>query len=96
MLIGIFSALYNIPRFCEVSWVQEFDPITNETYAVIVQTAIRANETYISIYITWLYLVVMYIVPFTCLAVFNFLIYMEVKKANKVNFAFQHLHFQFK
>ena len=33
-----------------------------------------------SVYITWMYLVVMYIVPFTCLAVFNLHIYLQVNK----------------
>ena len=32
---------------------------------------------------TWLYLVFMYILPFTLLAVFNILIYMEIRKATK-------------
>ncbi len=37
-----------------------------------------------SVYITWLYVVVMYIVPFTCLAAFNLKIYQQVifKKSN--------------
>ena len=48
----------------------------------MVQTELRLNSTYVNIYITWLYLVVMYIVPFTCLAVFNLLIYTEVRRAN--------------
>ena len=48
----------------------------------MVQTELRSNTTYVNIYITWLYLVVMYIVPFTCLAVFNLLIYTEVRRAN--------------
>ena len=34
-------------------------------------------------YITWLYLVVMYIVPFTCLAAFNLRIYLQIRKANE-------------
>ena len=36
-----------------------------------------------SVYITWLYLVVMYIVPFTCLAAFNLRIYLQIRKANE-------------
>ena len=32
---------------------------------------------------TWLYLVFMYILPFTLLAIFNILIYMEIRKATK-------------
>ena len=36
---------------------------------------------YISIYVTWMYLVFMYIVPFSCLAVFNLLIFLEIRRA---------------
>ena len=35
------------------------------------------------VYMTWLYLVFMYILPFTLLAIFNILIYMEIRKATK-------------
>lgn len=35
-----------------------------------------------SVYITWMYLVVMYIVPFTCLALFNLRIYIQIRRAN--------------
>ena len=34
-----------------------------------------------SVYITWMYLVVMYIVPFTCLAAFNLRIYLQIRVA---------------
>ena len=39
---------------------------------------LRTNATYINVYINWLYLVFMYLLPFVCLAVFNLLIYREV------------------
>lgn len=52
----------------------------NET--LVVPTSLRNNESYISVYMTWLYLVVMYLVPFLSLAVFNLWIYLEVRRAN--------------
>ena len=45
-------------------------------------TELRDNEVYIGVYVTWLYLVVMNIVPFLSLAVFNLAIYLEVRRAN--------------
>ena len=39
-------------------------------------------ETYVSVYINWLYMVVMYILPFSCLALFNLLIYLEIRRSN--------------
>ena len=38
----------------------------------------RQNKKYIEIYVTWLYLVFMYILPFLLLTVLNGLIYAEV------------------
>ena len=40
------------------------------------------SSPYYSVYITWMYLVVMYIVPFTCLAAFNLRIYLQIRRAN--------------
>jgi hypothetical protein len=77
--IGVFAFLYNIPRFWEVTWLTSFYPDIAANLTVVQQTSLRSNPTYISIYITWLYLVVMYFVPFTCLAVFNLLIYHQVR-----------------
>ena len=48
----------------------------------MVPTALRENDVYIGVYMTWLYLVVMNIVPFLSLAVFNLAIYLEVRRAN--------------
>ena len=47
-----------------------------------VATELRNNEVYIGVYVTWMYLVVMNIVPFLSLAVFNLAIYLEVRRAN--------------
>ena len=37
---------------------------------------------YFSIYVTWMYLVFMYIVPFSCLAIFNLLIFLAIRRAS--------------
>ena len=36
------------------------------------------------VYINWMYMIFMYIIPFGLLAVFNILIYMEVRRANSL------------
>ena len=54
----------------------------NETVVLTVATELRNNEVYIGVYVTWMYLVVMNIVPFLSLAVFNLAIYLEVRRAN--------------
>ena len=66
----------------QVTWVSHFDPALGQNRTEVRPTSLRTDPTYISIYITWMYLVVMYIVPFSCLAIFNLLIYREVRRAN--------------
>ncbi len=83
LCITVFSALYNIPRFWEITWLTIVDPATNATIAIYDTTPLRTNEIYINVYINWLYLLVMYALPFTGLAAFNLMIYSAVKKAGR-------------
>lgn len=77
-LVSVWAALYNIPRFWEITWVEVFDPGRNRTVAVYDPTPLRTDPAYINVYITWMYLVFMYFLPFAGLAVSNLLIYREV------------------
>ena len=43
-------------------------------------TSLRQNTTYISVYVTWMYFVFMFALPFGCLSVLNLLIYLDVRK----------------
>ncbi|QQP56689.1 Uncharacterized protein FKW44_001440, partial [Caligus rogercresseyi] len=80
--IGIFAIVYNLPRFWEVTWETTYYSEFDSNYTQVVATDLRSDPTYISIYITWMYLVVMYFFPFFCLAAFNLRIYFQVRKAN--------------
>ena len=44
-------------------------------------TDLRMDNLYINIYVTWMYLVFMYIIPFSTLAVFNILTWLEIRRA---------------
>ncbi|KAG0710790.1 FMRFamide receptor [Chionoecetes opilio] len=81
MSVAFFSVVYNLPRFWEVS-TQECIIEEDETMRIVIPTKLRLNSFYIEIYIMWLYLLVMYLVPFLCLMIFNFFIYREVRAAN--------------
>ncbi|XP_068081537.1 FMRFamide receptor [Anabrus simplex] len=83
VLIIVFSTLYNLPRFWEVRRELEYSEEYNTTVYIVVPTELRNNHTYISVYIHWLYLVFLYFLPFSCLAVLNTAIYRQVRKANK-------------
>merc|ERR1712038_1742565 len=50
----------------------------------VATTDLRNNDIYIEIYMTWMYFVFMYIIPFSLLAVFNFLIYRKIKRPSQI------------
>jgi hypothetical protein len=79
ILIIVFSTLYNLPRFWEVQLVElPYEPKYNTTLYEVSMTDLRVNPVYISIYIHWLYLIFIYFLPFTSLAVLNAAIYQQV------------------
>ena len=65
-----------------MTWGQiydESDQPTNQTGYF--PTELRLNHYYISIYVTWMYLVCMYLIPFATLAIFNLLTWLEMRRA---------------
>ena len=100
------SSGYNLPRFWEVSYSAR--DATNYTDLVPTnlrscwlgpcmtikwqQPDFRQNKKYIEIYVTWLYLVFMYILPFLLLTVLNGLIYAEVSFLVGCDTISYHLH----
>ena len=51
-----------------------------ENKTVQAATELRKDPVYISVYVTWMYFVFMYIIPFASLAVFNLLIFLAIRK----------------
>ena len=41
-------------------------------HVVVTATQLRTNETYVTVYINWMYLIVMYVIPFGILVVLNY------------------------
>ncbi len=78
-LFVIFAVIYNIPRFFEITWTTEYIKEEGDNRTVFFATEMRKNELYVSIYVTWMYLVFMYIVPFSALAALNLLIFLEIR-----------------
>lgn len=79
----IFSTLYNVTRFfevycCEATW----DPHLNTTLYAVQMTWLRRDPLYINVYITGMYLVFIYMLPFSMLAVLNAAIYRQIRRAN--------------
>ncbi len=66
-------------RFFEITWRHVEDSNSNSTKPDIITTEMRQDPTYISVYITWMYLVFMYAVPFGGLSVLNMLMFLDVR-----------------
>ncbi|KAK7872157.1 hypothetical protein R5R35_001723 [Gryllus longicercus] len=83
LVIIALSALYNLPRFWEAEIDVQWDDERNTTVMEVVPTALRRNHLYVTVYINWLYMALLYFLPFTVLAVLNTAIYRQVRRANK-------------
>lgn len=78
--IIVFSVLFNLSKFWEVEILKGYDEETNSSLYVAAPTTLRLNSTYQFVYINWLNLVFVYLLPFTCLAIIYASIYIKVFK----------------
>ncbi|XP_052737106.1 FMRFamide receptor [Bicyclus anynana] len=75
-----FAFAYNAPKFFEAEVVAVGDPAGEHVYCVRAAAAFR-TERYVAVYIHWMYLVVMYALPFSALAALNAAIVRQVRRA---------------
>eukprot|EP00094_Tigriopus_californicus_P010707 TCALIF_10326-PA protein Name:"Similar to FR FMRFamide receptor (Drosophila melanogaster)" AED:0.55 eAED:0.55 QI:0/0/0/0.4/0.75/0.8/5/0/350 len=83
VFIAAFAVLYNITRFFEITWTlaqDPTDPLNATLRAELITTKLREDPIYISVYITGMYLVFMYTLPFSGLSILNYLIFVDVRK----------------
>lgn len=76
--IVAFAVLYNITRFWEVRVHKCMHAAYGQYVYQVYPSELRNDRDYISIYIHWMYLVIMYFIPFGSLAVLNAAIYNQV------------------
>jgi len=74
---AIFTIIYNIPKFFEVTTV--VDPSTNDT--VVAPTSIRQNEIYVSVYVVWSKLILTELVPYFTILILNSFIVVKIVKS---------------
>lgn len=87
VFIAAFAVLYNFTRFFEITWTLAQDPTdpNNGTLrAELITTKLREDPIYISVYITGMYLVFMYTLPFSGLSILNYLIFVDVRKVFQI------------
>ncbi|XP_022239599.1 FMRFamide receptor-like [Limulus polyphemus] len=83
LLVTVGAVCYNIPRFWEIQRIKVWDSVTNSTVYNIQPSSFRRNKVYFEIYYIWMYLLIMYFLPFLTLAVLNTFIWLTVKRANR-------------
>lgn len=76
------AILFNLVRLWEVQVIAYDSPRLGLVYCAV-PSALRENADYITIYVHWGYLIVNEFIPFFGLTVFNVLIYLQVRKANR-------------
>lgn len=84
IVIVAFSTLYNVPRLWEAKVTSEWSNQYNTTVYCPVQSDFRDNKFYRTVYIHWMYLICMYLVPFLALAILNAAIYNQVSRENSL------------
>ena len=72
----LFSLLYNIPRYFELTLL--YGPYEDEIY--VAPSAMRSHPLYVQIYVIWINLVFMGIIPYASLIILNLLILLKVLK----------------
>ena len=77
--VSMYFVLYS--RFFELKWESCYDQEHQINRTKYSPTDIRLDENYITVYITWMYLVFMYFIPFSTLAVFNLMTWLEMRRA---------------
>ena len=75
--IFIFSILYNIPRWWEYSSQCVWWPDDQE-FIYRIRFRLRNNPTYALLYINFMFLIFIQIIPFTTISILNLIIYREV------------------
>lgn len=76
----LFAITYNLPRWWEIVTIEKYSDTFNVTIFESHMSKMRANNLYITIYINWAYLFVMYMIPFSGLVAFNLAIYRQVSE----------------
>lgn len=80
-LIFVSSFIYNLPRFLEFETTKYVDSNSNQTLPEIQLTEIGTNQIFREVYFIYLNLFVMFLLPFSFLAVLNIQLIRAVKVA---------------
>ena len=78
---SVFKCILLYSRFLELKLEPCYDQEHGINRTKYSPTDMRLDTNYITAYITWMYLVFMYFIPFSTLAVFNLMTWQEMRRA---------------
>ncbi|KAH3773188.1 hypothetical protein DPMN_174545 [Dreissena polymorpha] len=83
LVIFVASVSYNIPRFLEYRTTEMWSDKYNKTIPTVELTEIGSDPLFQEVYFIYLYLSVMFLIPFSLLTILNILLIRAVNKARK-------------
>ncbi|XP_064641248.1 FMRFamide receptor-like [Lineus longissimus] len=83
LLVTLCSILYNVPRMLEYRNSYNTNPATNETVASYETTAFGADPIFQKVYLSYMYVPVIFLIPFFILSVLNVFLVLAVKKSQR-------------
>ena len=82
--VSLGSTLYNIPRWFDYCPVPIVSNVTNRTLFMVPGiTEFHHNKIYLKVYLSWLYVPIMCIVPLVVLSVLNFCLILAVRRSQQ-------------
>lgn len=85
LAITIFAVLYNVPKFFEITLLEGEDE-NHGVFYCLRASSLRRDSKYINIYIHWMYLIFMNLIPLTGITFFNLEIFRRVRRVNKMRY----------
>uniref|UniRef100_A0A915IB30 G-protein coupled receptors family 1 profile domain-containing protein n=1 Tax=Romanomermis culicivorax TaxID=13658 RepID=A0A915IB30_ROMCU len=82
----IFAVLFNTTRFLEVSTYTCYQTELNITVVRAIMTDLRTSELYSTIYVAWLYFLVMFCIPFVTLITLNTMVIVAIQRTSKLHY----------
>lgn len=85
LAITIFAVLYNVPKFFEITLLEGEDE-NHGVFYCLRASSLRRDSKYINIYIHWMYLIFMNLIPLSGITYFNLEIFRRVRRVNKMRY----------
>jgi hypothetical protein len=83
LLVTVCSILYNVPRMLEYRHSYYINPETNATVVSYETTSFGSDPIFQKVYLSYMYVPVIFLIPFLILSVLNIFLVLAVKKSQR-------------